>query len=1143
MLSATKLGRRHLDYYLSYAQRGARGFWVGGAAAELGLRGTVDPAEFTELAEGRGPGGRRLLEHIPKNRTPGWDFSFSAPKSVSVCFALAGGELRERILDAHHRAVRSAIGFLEEVGGRARRGLAGRDGHVEAGLAVACFTHPSSRELDPQLHTHGLVLNVAHGADRRWTALDSRTLYLHKRAAASIYRAELRAEVAALGARWGEPDRRGLQEMAGIERAVLRAFSTRRAQIEARLAPGARSAAAQVACIATRRAKVDVELEALSAHWRARAAELGFDRGALERVLDGADRRVVPDDTARRRVEEELLSPEGLTKEAAAFTRDDTLVAWGRRLVQGASRSQLEALADHTLARSEVVPMAVADAEGRALSTGHPTNGRGVVRLVRRPQCVNGTLVCEGRYSTEELLAREACLLETATAYRGVRAAVVPASVVEAHLDARPALRDEQRTMVVRACSSGDLVEVVVGVPGSGKTFALEAAKAAWEAAGYRVLGCAFSAAAAAQLQAGSGIRSETFDSLRRRLSLGTEHLGPTTVVVVDEAGMLDTRRCARLVSWARRHGSKIVLAGDDRQLPAVEAGGAFAALARRLPATRLEDNARQLSDWERRALRSLREGRAAEAAGEYLRRGRVQVFSSPDELLSAMVARWWEARCAGEQTALYSYSRDAAFVLNAMARAVLEGAGKLQGAELVVPEHPALDLAERRYRAGDEICCLKNRARLGAGRDPAGLGVRNGTRGVVEEVEISSGEVVLLSASEEGRRLRLPADYVVRHTDYGYAWTLHKGQGQTLGQLKPAGASPRVAGRAFVYGADSLSAEAALVAASRATDSTELFVLLDPEEGREEAEDLGVRLARAWVRSEAQALASDELEVRRQIAEAADEAPDELARRRRELARALGMGPLADPVALEDRRRHELGAAAVALAELEDAVAGLSASLAGTGAPDERREATEALRRLLAERRELQAEAELARLAAEGVDEAISAQEAARQTEGSDLRLVGRHLEVVESALATRRQRLLDGLCADPPGYVARLLGSPPEDRARRLRWRQGAAVICDYRRSAGLDEADTPQPGRSAWCEALGAEPEGLEARRYRRVVEAVSAVRRDIGLEDVPLGAAVSADDALRQGAQAVSRASAGLDRRRPMAWSARGRGRAR
>src|SRR5487761_1566896 len=193
MLSAKKLGHRQIEYYLSYASRGAEGFWVGRGAVALGLTGAVDPADFVALAQGMAPGGAKLLERVPKDRTPGWDFTFSAPKSVSLCYALGDDAVRQAISEAHRQATRAALEFLEDTGGRARRGLGGRDGHVAAGLAVACFTHPSSRELDPQLHVHGLVLNVARGDDGRWTALDSRTLYLPTRTAASIYRAELRA--------------------------------------------------------------------------------------------------------------------------------------------------------------------------------------------------------------------------------------------------------------------------------------------------------------------------------------------------------------------------------------------------------------------------------------------------------------------------------------------------------------------------------------------------------------------------------------------------------------------------------------------------------------------------------------------------------------------------------------------------------------------------------------------------------------------------------------------------------------------------------------------------------------------------------------------------------------------------------------
>ena len=206
-------------------------------------------------------------------------------------------------------------------------------------------------------------------------------------------------------------------------------------------------------------------------------------------------------------------------------------------------------------------------------------------------------------------------------------------------------------------------------------------------------------------------------------------------------------------------------------------------------------------------------------------------------------------------------------------------------------------------YRVGDELCCLRNRTRLGGGRDPSGKGVRNGTRGIVQAIDPLSRELTL--ATSDGRMLRLPADYVKRSTDYGYAWTLHKGQGQTVGQAQrsDAGEVARRRGRAFVFGAEGLSAEAALVAASRATDSTELFVLTEPDETASTG-DGDEELGRAWSRSEQQRLALDELETGAEIARLAGESREALGNERDTLVSLIGAGPARGP---DDtpRRRH----------------------------------------------------------------------------------------------------------------------------------------------------------------------------------------------------------------------------------------------
>ena len=477
---------------------------------------------------------------------------------------------------------------------------------------------------------------------------------------------------------------------------------------------------------------------------------------------------------------------------------------------------------------------------------------------------------------------------------------------LEAVLAERGDLSFEQAAMVRSLCSSGNGVEVVIGVPGSGKTFALDAARRAWQSSGYRVYGAALAAEAAAQLEAGSQIPSVTLDRLLYELAapqhLSRYSLDPRSIVVVDEASMVDTRRLVRLLEIAGAREQKScsqVMTGNSPRSRRVAASARSAASSERPGSARMP---RQVAEWERAALEALREGRAGEAAAAYSHHGRVRRSTNPAELIGDMVERWWAARESGDDAVLYAYARDAVRVLNGLARHHVEEAGRLSGPELVVEEFAPADLAPRTYRVGDELCCLRNRTRLGAGRDPSGKGVRNGTRGVVQAIDLLSREVTL--ATSDGRSVRLPADYVLRSTDYGYAWTLHKGQGQTVGQAQRSDTDEvaRRRGRAFVFGAEGLSAEAALVAASRATDSTELFVLSEPDETPSTG-DGDEELGRAWSRSEQQRLALDELETEAEIARLAGEPREALGNERDTLVSLIGAGPAVDLTTRQVRR------------------------------------------------------------------------------------------------------------------------------------------------------------------------------------------------------------------------------------------------
>ena len=244
------------DYYAGGAE--VRGVWLGAAARELGLYGTVDGDQLRRVLAGQQPWfGAPLRDAASRARVAGFDLTFSAPKSVSVVFGLGRPEMQAAVRQAHDAAVAQALGYVDRSAAAVRRGAGGLAVEQANGFVAAAFRHRTSRAGDPQLHTHVLIANLGRGPDGRWSALDGRRLYTHARTASFLYQAVLRGELSrSLHVQW-TPVRDGIAEIDGVPREVLRAFSRRRADIEAALKQRGLSGgrAAEAAALATRRTK------------------------------------------------------------------------------------------------------------------------------------------------------------------------------------------------------------------------------------------------------------------------------------------------------------------------------------------------------------------------------------------------------------------------------------------------------------------------------------------------------------------------------------------------------------------------------------------------------------------------------------------------------------------------------------------------------------------------------------------------------------------------------------------------------------------------------------------------------------------------------------------------------------------------
>lgn len=224
---------------------------------------------------------------------------------------------------------------------------------------------------------------------------------------------------------------------------------------------------------------------------------------------------------------------------------------------------------------------------------------------------------------------------------------------------------------------------------------------------------------------------------------------------------MVGTRQLARVLDLAQRNGTKVVLVGDHRQLPEINAGGAFSALAEELGPVMLRQNRRQVEKWERDALLALRDGDPDRAVDAYLAAGRVRVADSSDDIYDAMVRDWAAARARGDDVLMLASRRSQVDALNRRARAELVDAGLL-GAE-------GLSAGGRDFRVGDEVI---------AGRNDYRLGLLNGTRATVTQV----ARRALTVLTHEGRTIEVRYPYLASgHLTHGYATTVHKAQGATV--------------------------------------------------------------------------------------------------------------------------------------------------------------------------------------------------------------------------------------------------------------------------------------------------------------------------------------------------------------------------
>ncbi|MCY4547220.1 MAG: relaxase domain-containing protein [Defluviicoccus sp.] len=742
--------------------------WAGKGAEELGLKGPVDAGTFRQVLEGRVPDGSgRQLGKRGKDgeivHRPGRDLTFSAPKSVSLA-ALVGGD--RRIVEAHDRAVAATLAWVEknaaetrmkdpgsgpgqapgsgelvpasEPGGQApETGRMARIGGQK--IVAATFRHDTSRNLDPQLHTHAVLANMVQGGDGKWRTMANEGLYARQKLIGMLYRNELAAGLSRLGYGIEKTHADGRFEIAGVPREAIEAFSTRRAEIEAAMAARDLGSSAdsprlaERAALMTRAAKRDIDRDELRDAWQKQAAGLGLDALVPDRDPgkamvagaegnSGAPTRDAGMEPVRDAGMEPVAGP-GQDRDAAVPALPDI----GAREVPGAREEP--APTDRSPAgerdrasgrdsASEPTPPSPA-AEAVAWAMAHLSEREAVfsrtdllaAALAHAPGAVAigdverevaglekaGTLHAVNVPGAGDSLATERSAgeeRETVALWRGGQArgrAPMRGWQVQGHLNKGP-LTAGQKDAVKLILSAKDRTVGVQGYAGTGKTTMLNRARTLAEKKGWRMAGLAPSASAVQTLASEAGIESETLQMfLARNAGVAEGRLTrkgaremraafAKTILVVDVGSLASTVQARDLLRIANAlRIPRVVLVGDAKQLDAVDAGKPFAQLqAAGMQTATMDEIMRQRDPALKEAVEASLKGdigKAFEKLGDNI------AEVKPDNIAGAVAARWLRLDAdARENTGVMAPSHALRQAINGHIRERLAREGRIHG-------------------------------------------------------------------------------------------------------------------------------------------------------------------------------------------------------------------------------------------------------------------------------------------------------------------------------------------------------------------------------------------------------------------------------------------------------------------------------
>ncbi len=580
-------------YYVESGEEPDGTWWNPDGLFGLADGGAVDARDFRRLYHGFDPLSGEALVRNPgsEKRSPGLDITFSADKSVSALWAIAGEGLRDEIARAHNDACRVALEEIIRQHCNWTR-IRPKGGDIEllrAKVAGAMFQHGTSRENDPQLHTHCLVFNLSLAEDGKVRSHHQAPIFRWKKAMGATYRNALA---------WNLQQRLGIAMerygkegeftcVAGMPEALLAEWSKRRRTIEGMaagmgFATGANAAAAAGLNKATRDAKIAGQGgELRHVAWDLEAAAHIEDRQEFVAGLTGQEVAATVEEIAETTARLDRI-PEDITAHEAVFRLPDivekAMNATAGVLGPAASRASVE----RVLGNEEVVELDMPPASIE----------------------VNYGLAHTRVFSTRTEIDMEADLkrmaLEASLDPRlALDAGDIEIKIAELRYEERPLSEEQEKAIHHGAGAGGGRLAIIEGAAGAGKTTTLRPIVDLYAERGSNVIATAVAWRTAVALGNDCGVTPYSVDRLLRRVAKGDVELDDTTVIVVDEAGMLSTRQAWHILRLADEHGCKVILAGDTEQHQPIGAGPGLRLMREAAGGVRVDEIRRQKVDAE----------------------------------------------------------------------------------------------------------------------------------------------------------------------------------------------------------------------------------------------------------------------------------------------------------------------------------------------------------------------------------------------------------------------------------------------------------------------------------------------------------------------------------------------------------------